>query len=495
MREALRPYQIEGARYLARSKRALLADDPGLGKSAQAVVACDLVRARNILVICPAIARFNWEHEYEKFSTLGPSAWTLVTTSETALSSTTNGVICSYDLAIANSVSTKLCARFWDCVILDESHYLKDRKTQRTKLVYGKLGHTATYVWCLSGTPAKKDAGDLWPILSFFGLYAGDYWEFVFEFLDTEQTLYGLKIKGTKPGQVEPLKRLLARCMLRRERKEVMKDLPALAFYDVVVEAAPVNIRQWFSEVIISPHSEEPLKEQIAEEIRTTEKLIEMVGPHSDAAVDILAGLQKKTEKSRRYVGLQKAPSVAAIISQELTDDAYEKIVLFAWHRDVVECLREALKPWHPEVLYGGTTVMKRERTLKAFAKDARVRVLICNIVAAGIAIDLTAASEVGFVEPSYIPADNVQAVFRVHRFPQTKPVRVRYFGLYKHVDFEVQKILRRRSADLARLFDTPPGTPIVTPSDSPIVTPQGVPVVAPPGTPIPATPFINPFE
>lgn len=470
-REVLRPYQIEGARYLARNRRALLADDPGLGKSAQAVVACDIVQAKSILVICPAIARFNWENEFDKFSMLGPSAWTIVTTSGTARSPINDGVICSYDLAIQSTVSTKLLARHWDCVILDESHYLKDRKTQRTKLIYGKLGHRAAHVWCLSGTPAKKDAGDLWPLLSFFGLYAGDYWEFVHEFMVTRSTLYGLEITGTKPEQVEPLKQLLARCMLRRQRKDVMKDLPALAFYDVVVEAAPVNIRQWFSEAIISPHREEPLKDEIAEEIRTTEKLIEMVGEHSDAAVDILAGLQKKTEKSRRYVGLQKAPSVAAIIDAELQNNEYEKIVLFAWHRDVVECLREALKPWHPEVLYGGTTVSKREKTLKAFAKDPRVRVLICNIVAAGIAIDLTAASEVGFVEPSYIPTDNVQAVLRVHRFPQTKPVRVRYFGLYKHVDFQIQKILRRRSADLARLFDTPPGTPI------------------------PAQPFINPLE
>lgn len=452
--DELKPHQVTGILTLVRNKRWLLGDEPGVMKSRQAIVATDVLLAESILILCPAIARFNWENEYEKWSVFD-KPFSLVL-SKTSPLPTAGGIICSYDLSIQSGVSTKLLSRSWDCVILDECHYLSNRKAKRTQFVFGPLKARARHMWGLSGTPAKNHAGELWPMLSAFGMYHGTYWEFVAEFLLTKNTPYGLQIVGHKPEKVSQLKRLLDKVMLRRFRKDVMKELPPLAFYDVVVEAAPVNLRRWYSELIVSRTTEEQLQDQLASEIRATEALMDLVGG-TEAGVEALGGLQTKTQKSRRYVGLQKAPSVAKIISQELEEDQYEKIVLFAWHRDVIECLRIELASWHPETLYGGTLINKRDKILRGFHKDPRMRVLICNITSAGIAIDLTPASEVGFVEASYVPADNAQAVLRVHRHPQTQPVRVRFFSAYKSVDHQIHKILRRKTNDLVQLFDTPP--------------------------------------
>lgn len=463
--DELRPYQVQGALTLKRNKYWLLGDDPGLGKTAQAVTACDLALAENILILCPAIARANWELEFQKFSVFG-NRFSLVLKASDSVS-LTPGVICSYDLSIRSGLNTRLLSRRWDCVILDECHYLNSRKSKRTRFVYGPLRAKAKQMWGLSGTPAKNHGGELWPLLSAFGVYSGDYWEFVSEFLLTRNTPYGLEILGHKPEKVERLKQLLDRIMLRRRRDEVMKELPPLACYDVVVEPAPVKLRLWYSELIISRTTEEQVQEQIASEIRATEALMDLVGG-TEAGVEALGGLQTKTQKSRRYVGLQKAPSVAKIIAEELEEDQYEKIVLFAWHKDVIECLRLELAHWHPETLFGGTIQAKRERILRNFQKDPRMRILICNITAAGIAIDLTAATEVGFVEASYVPADNAQAILRVHRFPQTKPVRVRFFSQYKHVDHQIHRILRRKTNDLVQLFDAPAGASPTAPAITP---------------------------
>jgi SNF2 family DNA or RNA helicase len=469
--DELRPYQQDGAKTLAAHRYWLLGDDPGLGKSAQAVTACDLIGANQILVLCPAIARPNWANEFQKFSRRG-HRFSLAQKSTDDVHSTP-GVICSYDLSIVSGMSTKLLSRHWDCVILDESQYLNNRKSKRTRFVYGALRTKAKHLWGLSGTPAKNQAGELWPMLSAFGVYSGTYWEFVSEFLLTKQTPYGLQILGHQPAKVEALKTLLGAMMLRRRRDEVMKELPPLAFYDVVVEPSPVKLRLWYSELIVTRTTEDQLQDQLASEIRATETLMDLIG-ETDAGAETLAGLQVKTQKSRRYVGLQKAPSVAKLISEELQEGAYEKIVLFAWHRDVVESLRLELAIWHPETLFGGTLLSKRTKILKNFKSDPRMRVLICNITAAGIAIDLTAASEVGFVEASYVPADNAQAVLRVHRFPQTQPVRVRFFSLYKHVDHRIHSILKRKTRDLVQLFDAPPvvaspASPAITPDDADI--------------------------
>jgi SNF2 family DNA or RNA helicase len=104
--------------------------------------------------------------------------------------------------------------------------------------------------------------------------------------------------------------------------------------------------------------------------------------------------------------------------------------------------------------LFGGTDPERREKNIKKFIHNPLCRVFIGNIRAAGIAITLTAASEVAFVESSWVPADNAQAAMRVHRIGQTRPVRCRFFGLVNSSDEKVQQVLKRKTRDITKLFD-----------------------------------------
>lgn len=448
-------YQVDGALHLAGKTRALLADEPGVGKTAQAIFAVKVAQCRNVLILCPSIARLHWARQFETFYGPGFSCAVVITTCKSRPIG--NGIICSYDLAIRSSVSTWMRSTDWDCVICDESHYLNGLTSKRTGLVYTHLSKRPR-LWCLSGTPAKNHAGELWPMLHAFGAYRGNYWDFVGRFCDTFETVYGTKIVGTKTSRLPELRALLGQVMLRRTKKEVLMQLPSLTYDVVPLDASPVDFKLWYSKIQLGFQTEDQLLAELAEEVRTTERVLTLLHDQWDAAATALGALQVSTSNSRRFVGLQKVPKVVELVKQELLEGHYQKIVLFAWHRDVIEFLRISLREFNPVTLYGGQLLTRKDANIMSFQRNPKVRVMIANITAAGVAIDLTAASEVAFVEASYVPSDNAQAVMRVHRFPQKQPVRCRLFALEGSIDTLVMQILRRKTKDLTKIFATVEG-------------------------------------
>ena len=447
-------YQAEGAMFLAQRRVALLADWPGVGKTAQALLAMKVARCQRVLILCPSIARLHWHRQCESVLDCAGSFFTLLGSQKKRPSQP--GIICSYDLAIRSANRTWITAEQWDGIICDESHYLNSRSSQRARLVWQGLRYR--YLWCLSGTPAKNHAGELYNLLRTSGQYQGTYWDYVDEFLATVETPYETKIVGTKPHKVEALKRLLDPITLRRSREDVNMELPSLTYEVRPVDPSPVDMTMWYSKIAIGLDTEEKVFDQIANELRTTEALINTIGSRLDDAAMALSGLQASTGVSRRFTGLQKVPAVTEIVKMELLEGHYQKIVLFAWHRDVIEFLRMSLREFNPMTLYGGQLLTKRDHHISKLQRDPRVRVLIAQIAAAGVTIDLTAATEVGFVEASYVPSDNAQAVMRVHRFPQKRPVRCRFFTTPNSVDDQVGRILRRKTQDLTKIFNTAEG-------------------------------------
>lgn len=447
----VRGYQLEGALFLVSRQVALLADEPGVGKTFQAIAAVEVAQCRRVLVLCPTIARFHWLRQFEEYASTERKYSILLESNNVRRS--TGGIICSYDLAIRKNVRTCLLSERWDVVICDEAHALSNPESQRSCLVWGDLAQRTHRIWCLSGTPARNNISELWPVLNAAGLWAKGKQAFIDEFCTVKWTLYGDKITGTKPEKVKDVKRLLEPVMLRRYVEDVMHELPAITHSMYQIEAAPVDLQQWYSKITVGVQTEEQLYDEIAAETRATEALVNLLkDTPSDAAI-ALGSLQNSTTQSRRYTGLSKVPPVVEIIKHELLSNQYPKIVLFAWHRDVIEFLRLSLAEFSPAVLHGGQLMTAKDTHIRKFQQHPAVRVCIAQIAAAGVAIDLTAASEVGFVEESYVPADNAQAVMRVHRFPQKRPVRCRYFCVANTIDEQVTLILRRKTADLTRIL------------------------------------------
>lgn len=447
----VREYQLDGVFFLASRVVALLADEPGIGKTFQALMGAEVAQCQAILILCPAVARFHWLRQFEMYSK--PERRCSILWGKRNEWPSTAGIICSYDLAIRKTESTWLCSRQWDLIICDESHALNNTASQRTALVWDKLAKRTRRLWCLSGTPARNNISELWPVLNAAGVWTKGRRKFIEEFCDVVQTVYGEKILGTKKTKIDEAKRLLGPVMLRRYVKDVMSQLPPLTHSMYPVERTPVDIQQWFSKVTVGVLSKEELFRQIADETRMTDSIIKVTNGNIDEAALALAALQNSTAQSRRYTGLSKVPAIADLVNMELLEGHYQKIVLFCWHRDVIEFLKFSLRDWSPIVLFGGQLVSTKDSNINRFQTQQSVRVCIAQIAAAGVAIDLTAATEVGFVEASYVPADNAQAVMRVHRFPQKRPVRSRFFTLADSVDEQVMLILRKKTADLTRIF------------------------------------------
>ena len=455
--DELFPYQKEGAQWLTTKRFALLADEPGLGKSAQAIVAADRIGAQRIVVLCPASVRINWTREFAKWSKLNRSLRAVLGAGKDVdIARGLNGsvTVCSYDLTLRTSSSIHFPDSI-DTLILDESHYLKsiDAKRAHAVLATGGLVHRAARTWALSGTPAPNHSGELYPLLRTFGATPFKYDGFVDRYCTTRHTPFGPQITGSK--NFAELRAILAPIMLRRKKVDVMSQLPAIFYSDLVVEPAVVDEEMFFPDYYLTKQVE-LLHDKLRQERTAVEAVLNTTGTGRDG-LRIMEGMAKSVSTLRRYIGLQKTPAVIDIIKGELESNAYDKLVIFAIHRDVIESLRVGLSKFKPVTLYGGTPADKRQQNIDKFVKDKRCKVFIGNIQAAGTGIDKlqTVCHNAVFLETEWVPGLNAQAVMRLHRIgAMGMPVNVRIVSVADSLDEQIARVLRRKTKDLTEIFD-----------------------------------------
>ncbi len=435
----------------------MLWDEMGLGKSAQAIRAADLVNAQRILVIAPAIARVNWSREFDKFSVFKRTFDLVFEKSFCPSKNPANSVIISYDLA--SQFDPKSFGQF-DLLILDEAHYLKNLETKRTIKVLGKEGYVrhAKKIWTLTGTPAPNHAGELYPILFTFGCTPLSYSQFIEKYCDTIPCTYSSDptkrtIVGTKTSGIGSLRAQFSGKMLRRSAEEVMKELPEIFYSHVVVEAGDVDFDCEFPEYTILKDRTHELHELLNKQLKLVDDITEIARLGKDG-MKVLEGLAKSVSTLRRYTGLQKLQAVVEMVEEELMMGNYEKVVIFAIHRGVIKTLRDRLTKFKPVTLYGGTPPEKRQAHIDKFQKNPKCRVFIGNIQASGTAITLTAANQVIFIEQDWVPGNNAQAAKRCHRIGQEKPVFVRFISLKDSYDERISQILKRKTAELSEIFE-----------------------------------------
>ncbi len=468
MFDTLVPFQIIGARWLSENREAFLADEMGVGKSAQVVKACDYIGAERILIVCPAVARINWSREFTRFSPLDRECQIIESASQPLGRS--GVVICSFNGAADMKLIRHLAKERWDVLVIDEAHFLKEPTSTRTVALYGTdcdglpkvvagsttwggLKARAARTWRLSGTPAPNWANELWTHLHSAGIYKQSHEAFTAEFCVTITTGFGKKIVGHK--NEERLKAGLKSFMLRRLVSQVMTDLPALWSEEVVVEPAPVDMAKHYPQ-LWSDDNMPYLYQQLSDErVRLTnayDSLVEAANVSGREQMDAIHALGGSITTLRRYIGLSKAPAVAEIVARELDAKAYTKIVLFAHHTAVVKALGEALSSYGAVTLWGGTSAKARQKAIDRFQDDGSCQVFVGQLTAAGTAITLTSACEVGIVEWDYVPATIAQAIKRVHRRGQTRTCHARFFSCTDSKDEAVMAIVRRKVAELAKI-------------------------------------------
>jgi SWI/SNF-related matrix-associated actin-dependent regulator 1 of chromatin subfamily A len=420
------PYQKRGIEFLAQRRKALLADEPGLGKTLQAIRAVDACFADDVLIICPASVIGTWAGEIAKFA---QRKW--------------NFHVTSYERACGREYDALMAQKF-DVIIFDEAHYLKTLTSKRTKKLYGftskdgfrrniGLIDNAFAVWLLTGTPMPNDPSELYPHLRALcedrvrSPRTGKVWSF-YQYINAYCVLknngFGDKIVGAK--NADKLHKKLDGFMLRRHKKDVLKDLPPLRFGEIAVDGDLSGLPE-----------EEVAKVKAALEAGGFQALKEVAGH-----VAVL----------RRLTGLAKVGSTVKWLKDWL-ENSTGKIVVFAYHRDVIAVLQEAFSDV-AVVLQGSTSEANREAARTRFQTDPGVRMFIGQLTAAGTGITLTAASDLLFVESSWVPAEIEQAAQRIHRIGQKESCLVRFAMIPNSIDEDIQRAVARKVGMIERVIE-----------------------------------------
>lgn len=452
----LYPYQRSGVEWLTDEKTRFkyLADEMGLGKTVQCLMAAQKLNVSKALILCPAIARFNWRNEIHKF--IGSQEKVQVLTAhKDIVDLDARWTVCSYDLAGTHKDSLK--QSHYDVLICDEAHYLKNPKAYRTRHVIATdgLAHNSARVWAISGTPTPNHVGEMWPWLFTFGVSNKPYKNYLEHFCEGYIFRNEFVTTGTRRSREAEYQSLIAPIFLRRLKRIVLPELPPLIFSHLSVAPCTVDLyesKELFQYTWPQDRTKE-LYEKLARQTQLLELNVEETRFRKEGFA-VLSALATSMSTLRMYTGMQKIDAAIEWIKNGFENKAFEKLVVFAVHKDVINNMRIKLEPYGPVTVYGASNPVTRENNIRRFQTSDSCKVILCNIQAAGTAINLTAAHDVLFVETDWVPAYVQQAVMRCHRIGQKEPVSVTFMGLENSIDDKISNAFKKKTEQLTRLYD-----------------------------------------
>jgi superfamily II DNA or RNA helicase len=406
---SLRGYQAFGARYALARRKVVLGDEMGLGKTVQAIAALAHLAAngeRHFLVVCPASVLVNWLREIETRSTLtafrlhgadratAHQAWqqrggVAVTTFEGLRHLHT-------DTALVPSTGTPPLAM----TVVDEAHYVKNPTAQRARHVAALVECSARALF-LTGTVMENRVGEFRNLLSHL------------------QPRLVAELDGTDHvAGAAAFRRAVAPAYLRRNQRDVLTELPGVVHTDEWVEFSPADAAA-YREAVLAGNFQAMRRAAYA-----------------------------APERSAKLERLAEIVAEAAAVG--------EKVLVFSFYRDVLAAVGSRLTSAHGTrttpfgPLSGSTSAAARQEAVDAFTTHQGPAVLLSQIQAGGVGLNLQAASVVVLCEPQVKPALEQQAVARAHRMGQTRRVRVHRLLTPDSVDDRLLQLLGNKQ----RLFD-----------------------------------------
>lgn len=402
LQATLRPYQLDGFRWLSRLSRcgigACLADDMGLGKTLQ-IIALLLSRASEgpSLVVAPASVCGNWIAEIRRFApSLDPVLVLPGPSADLPSEGPSLVVVASYGLLVSRE--KQFAERTWNGVVLDEAQAIKNHLSKRAHAVKRLRG---AFRVVATGTPVENRLSELWSL---------------FDFLNPGMLLShdAFLQRYTEEGlATEPLKRLVSPLILRRLKREVLSDLPEKTEITLPVELGDDE-----------RHAYEACR------LHSLEKL-EGGGKDAGGRIAILAELTRL----RRFCCHPSlvVPSFCDSAKMEALLDLLSnlkenghKALVFSQFTDYLALVREKIEAqgWTYQYLDGTVPTAERTRRVAAFQAGESDFFLI-SLKAGGMGLNLTAANYVILLDPWWNPAVENQAADRAHRIGQRSAVTV----------------------------------------------------------------------
>lgn len=414
-------FQVAGVQKALLRPKILLGDEPGLGKTVQAIGLINSIGAKRILIGLPPFLTTNWERELRTWLTGGPHTIQILGGKKTIASG--GIVILPYSVG-HNYHKALLNMPPFDYVVLDEAHFLKSGDARRSRVWFGGWEHpdkpphergqwlpglaeVNPRVMALTGTPLPNNPLEMWNSISTLApeLVAGvskakfkqTYCVEGRRGFDGEETIEGSKYDLALNTELRA-----SGFLTRRHKNDVLTQLPPKRVF--LVHLSPTaRIQQLVQE-------EADLYEMLTMRLLTSQELIGITGHISTM---------------RRLLGIEKAPMIAEYI-RSIFQNGERRVVLFMLHTDPIRRVAEILAGWGITTLLATGNESKRVRlqNVDQFqSSDPRATCLIGQSAAAGVGLTMTAACWVVTGEMAWTPGVNDQAIDRVHRITQTRQV------------------------------------------------------------------------
>ena len=434
-------YQQEGILFGLRKKRFLIGDEPGLGKTLQSIGVIDCAHTYPCLVICPSSLKINWQREFEKFAdvkalvldnatrTTFPYLLTMKTYQVAIVNFEslrkyfvwdikTNGTFRLKDVVFSPSIN------IFKSVIIDESHRVKDPGAQQTIFTKG-ICTGKRYIALLSGTPVVNHPEDLVAQLSIMERLADDFGgrgKFLSDYCS-----FG---KGQEDEQAEALAnlsvKLYDKCMIRREKKSVLTELPEKTRTDLHVELDAESRK-------IYDTAAADLREYLEHYTECTD--VEIRRKMCMEALVKFMTLRSLSAKG-------KIKQTVDFVNTFLANG--KPLILFCSYHEIVDALKNAF-PKAVSVT-GRDTLVEKQAAVDSF-QNGHAQLIICSIKAAGVGLTLTASSNVAFIEFPWTYADCCQCEDRAHRIGQKDNVTCYYLLGRNTIDNVLYSIIHKKKS------------------------------------------------
>ncbi|MGN6325500.1 DEAD/DEAH box helicase [Pseudolysinimonas sp.] len=433
----------------------LLADEPGLGKTAQALLAADVTHSFPLLVVVPNVVKVNWAREVEKWTPKRVA--TIVNGDGDDIDAFADIVIVNYE--ILDRHVAWLSRRGFKGMIVDEAHFIKNKESQRSRNVQSlarsirAVTPKALFI-ALTGTPLINQIEDFRMIWQYLG------------WIDEKKPLPELmrRLEDTELDPGEPgffaaaREAVVEMGIVRRRKEDVAADIPARRIADIPVELegeAGRSIRA----------AEAALVARLAERYRRLSAARPDLGRDDVIRLVAAAELEETRQASGdgsgdnvftmvRRIGQAKA-TPAADYTVNLARNV-GKVVFFAKHIDVMDAAEAHFRSagLRTVSIRGDQSPKARTAAIDAFTNDPEVSVIVCSLTAAGVGINLQVASNVVLAELSWTNAEQTQAIDRVHRIGQELPVTAWRIIAAGTLDGRISELIDAKAGLAARALD-----------------------------------------
>lgn len=437
----LRDYQVQGFKWLKTMSEygfgGILADDMGLGKTLQVMTLIEDGIGENhvSLVVAPATLIYNWQDEIKKFS---KKLKTVCITGNIAQRKKLIESIPEYDVVITSYDYIRRDYELYKdyqfyYFILDEAQYIKNQSTknaQTVKLINGK------YRFALTGTPIENSLAELWSIFDFLMP------QYLFNYHYFQKQYESSIVKNNDEEKTKQLKKLVTPFILRRNKKEVLKELP-----------------DKIEQNMILPFSDEEEKIYVANLAKVNEELQQLYDIEGSDKMQILKMLTRLRQlclEPRLVYDNIDQPSSKLKACMELIKTMQEnkqKVLLFSSFTSALdliaeECQKAGITYY---MLTGSTNKEERRELVSRFQKDDTTLFLI-SLKAGGTGLNLTSAENVIHYDPWWNVSAQNQATDRAYRIGQKSNVQV--FNLVMKDSVEEKIIeMQKRKKELADMF------------------------------------------